>query len=149
MLVPICNPNATGDNNSVIGAIAISASMELPTASINKIVGIFQLSSLVAGLLGLYFSIVISRAILRPIAEKQKQAIRMARGAYSGQVRITGQEALGQLAVAVNNLAVRVVLPLLPSVPERRRLDSVLAHKPDGELALARRGNVIIINQTA
>ena len=116
-VVPIKNPNATGDNNSVIGAIAISASMEQAYDSINKIVGIFLISSLVAGLLGTLLSIVISRAITRPIDEMKKQAIRMARGDYS--------EA------------------------ERRRLDSVLAHMTDGVIATDRRGNVIIINQTA
>lgn len=148
-VVPIKNPNATGDNNSVIGAIAISASMEQAYDSINKIVGIFLISSLVAGLLGTLLSIVISRAITRPIDEMKKQAIRMARGDYSGQVRIYGQDELGQLAVAVNNLSVRVEEAQEASEAERRRLDSVLAHMTDGVIATDRRGNVIIINQTA
>ena len=148
-VIPIKNPNATGDNNSVIGAIAISASMEQAYDSINKIVGIFLISSLVAGLLGTLLSIVISRAITRPIDEMKKQAIRMARGDYSGQVRIYGQDELGQLAVAVNNLSVRVEEAQEASEAERRRLDSVLAHMTDGVIATDRRGNVIIINQTA
>ena len=73
----------------------------------------------------------------------------MARGDYSGQVRVYGQDELGQLAVAVNNLSVRVEEAQEASEAERRRLDSVLAHMTDGVIATDRRGNVIIINQTA
>ncbi|MFD1429651.1 MULTISPECIES: cell wall metabolism sensor histidine kinase WalK [Lacticaseibacillus] len=148
-IIPVKNPNATGDTNTVVGAIAITASMESVYGNINKIVRIFLIASLVAGLLGIAISIVISRAITRPIDEMKKQAIRMARGDYSGQVRIYGQDELGQLAVAVNNLSVRVEEAQEASEAERRRLDSVLAHMTDGVIATDRRGNVIIINQTA
>ncbi|WP_203624411.1 MULTISPECIES: cell wall metabolism sensor histidine kinase WalK [unclassified Lacticaseibacillus] len=148
-IIPIKNPNATGDGNAVIGAVAITASMETVYNNINQIVRIFLIASLVAGLLGVIISIVISRAITRPIDEMKKQAIRMARGDYSGQVRIYGQDELGQLAVAVNNLSVRVEEAQEASEAERRRLDSVLAHMTDGVIATDRRGNVIIINETA
>jgi two-component system sensor histidine kinase VicK len=148
-IIPLKNPNATGDGSSVIGAIVISASMDTVYANINKIVRIFLFASLIAGLLAAILAIVIARAITRPIDEMKKQAIRMARGDYSGQVRIYGQDELGQLAVAVNNLSVRVEEAQEASEAERRRLDSVLAHMTDGVIATDRRGNVIIINETA
>ncbi|WP_262315242.1 cell wall metabolism sensor histidine kinase WalK [Lacticaseibacillus parakribbianus] len=148
-IIPIKNPNATGDGNAIVGAVSITAPMESVYANINKIIKIFLIASLVAGLLGIFISIVISRAITRPIDEMKKQAIRMARGDYSGQVRIYGQDELGQLAVAVNNLSVRVEEAQEASEAERRRLDSVLAHMTDGVIATDRRGNVIIINETA
>ncbi|WP_390409565.1 cell wall metabolism sensor histidine kinase WalK [Lacticaseibacillus jixiensis] len=148
-IIPLKNPNATGDGSNVIGAIVISASMESVYGNIDKIVKIFLIASLFAGMLGMILAIVISRAITRPIDEMKKQAIRMARGDYSGQVRIYGQDELGQLAVAVNNLSVRVEEAQEASEAERRRLDSVLAHMTDGVIATDRRGNVIIINETA
>lgn len=148
-IIPLKNPNATGDGSSVIGAIVISASMDTVYSNINKIVRIFLFASLIAGLLAAILAIVIARAITRPIDEMKKQAIRMARGDYSGQVRIYGQDELGQLAVAVNNLSVRVEEAQEASEAERRRLDSVLAHMTDGVIATDRRGNVIIINETA
>ncbi|WP_407894929.1 cell wall metabolism sensor histidine kinase WalK [Lacticaseibacillus sp. N501-2] len=148
-IIPLKNPNATGDGSSVIGAIVISASMDTVYSNINKIVRIFLIASLIAGLLATILAIVIARAITRPIDEMKKQAIRMARGDYSGQVRIYGQDELGQLAVAVNNLSVRVEEAQEASEAERRRLDSVLAHMTDGVIATDRRGNVIIINETA
>ncbi|MCI1894282.1 MAG: cell wall metabolism sensor histidine kinase WalK [Lactobacillus sp.] len=148
-IIPIKNPSATGEGNAVIGAVSVTASMETVYHNINQIVRIFLIASLVAGMLGVIISIVISRAITRPIEEMKKQAIRMARGDYSGQVRIYGQDELGQLAVAVNNLSVRVEEAQEASEAERRRLDSVLAHMTDGVIATDRRGNVIIINETA
>ena len=140
--------NSTGDNNTVVGAVYIRASMEDVYKGISSITVIFLTSSLIAGLLGIVLSIVISRAITRPIDEMKKQAIQMARGDYSGQVRIYGQDELGQLAIAVNNLSVRVEEAQEASESERRRLDSVLSHMTDGVIATDRRGNITIINET-
>jgi len=140
--------NSTGDNNTVVGAVYIRASMEDVYKGISSITVIFLKSSLIAGLLGIVLSIVISRAITRPIDEMKKQAIQMARGDYSGQVQIYGQDELGQLAIAVNNLSVRVEEAQEASESERRRLDSVLSHMTDGVIATDRRGNITIINET-
>lgn len=143
---PLTDPN--GDSNTVVGAVYIRASMEEVYKGISSITVIFLTSSLVAGLLGMALSIVISRAITRPIDEMKKQAIQMARGDYSGQVRIYGQDELGQLAIAVNNLSVRVEQAQEASESERRRLDSVMSHMTDGVIATDRRGNITIINET-
>ena len=143
---PLTDPN--GDSNTVVGAVYIRASMEKVYKGISSITVIFLTSSLVAGLLGMALSIVISRAITRPIDEMKKQAIQMARGDYSGQVRIYGQDELGQLAIAVNNLSVRVEEAQEASESERRRLDSVMSHMTDGVIATDRRGNITIINET-
>ncbi|USG04972.1 PAS domain-containing sensor histidine kinase [Latilactobacillus sakei] len=143
---PLTDPN--GDSNTVVGAVYIRASMEEVYKGISSITVIFLTSSLVAGLLGMALSIVISRAITRPIDEMKKQAIQMARGDYSGQVRIYGQDELGQLAIAVNNLSVRVEEAQEASESERRRLDSVMSHMTDGVIATDRRGNITIINET-
>lgn len=148
-IIPIKNVNAGSDDNSVLGAIYIKASMTSVYDDINSIIRIFLIASVMAAFLSMLISIVISRAITRPIDAMKQQAIRMARGDYSGQVRIYGQDELGQLAVAVNNLSVRVEEAQEASEAERRRLDSVLAHMTDGVIATDRRGNVIIINQTA
>ncbi|WDF82732.1 cell wall metabolism sensor histidine kinase WalK [Lacticaseibacillus pabuli] len=148
-IIPIKNVDAGSGGNNVLGAVYIRASMDSVYDNINSIVRIFLIASLIAGFLGMLVSIFISRAITRPIDAMKQQAIRMARGDYSGQVRIYGQDELGQLAVAVNNLSVRVEEAQETSEAERRRLDSVLAHMTDGVIATDRRGNVIIINQTA
>ncbi|WP_056969363.1 cell wall metabolism sensor histidine kinase WalK [Lacticaseibacillus thailandensis] len=148
-ITPLKSSNSTGDDNSVIGAIYIRANMDSVYDNISSITRIFFIASMVAVLLGIFIAIVISRAITRPIDAMKRQASRMAQGDYSGQVRVYSQDELGQLAIAVNDLSVRVEEAQEASEAERRRLDSVLAHMTDGVIATDRRGNVIIINETA
>ncbi|MFD1671365.1 cell wall metabolism sensor histidine kinase WalK [Agrilactobacillus yilanensis] len=146
-VLPLVNPNS--DNNTTVGVMYIRASMESVYQNINKITVIFLTASIVAGVLGIIIAIFIARAITKPIDDMKKQAIRMARGDYSGQVRIYGHDELGQLAVAVNNLSVRVEEAQEASEAERRRLDSVLGNMTDGVIATDRRGNIIILNDMA
>ncbi|KRM94686.1 cell wall metabolism sensor histidine kinase WalK [Loigolactobacillus rennini] len=147
-IVPLVNPNSDS-NSSVVGVIYVRANMQSVYRNINNITLIFLTASLVAALFSSIIAVVISRAITRPIDEMKKQAIRMSRGDYSGQVRVYGQDELGQLAIAVNNLSVRVEEAQEASEAERRRLDSVLSHMTDGVISSDRRGNVMIINEAA
>ncbi|MDO1604780.1 cell wall metabolism sensor histidine kinase WalK [Lactobacillus sp. YT155] len=137
------------DSSNVIGAIYVRASMEKVYQDINGIIVIFLTASLVAGLIGALIAIFISRAITRPIDEMKQQAIRMSNGDYSGQVRVYSADELGQLALAVNNLSIKVEEETDNSESERRRLDSVLSQMSDGVIATNRRGNITIINEMA
>ncbi|MCP0887163.1 cell wall metabolism sensor histidine kinase WalK [Ligilactobacillus sp. WILCCON 0076] len=141
--------SASGNTNTVVGAVYVKSNMETVYDSINSVVVIFATASLIATAIGLALAIVISRAITRPIDEMKKQTTRIARGDYSGQVHIYGTDELGQLAQAVNNLSVRVEEAQETSEAERRRLDSVLSHMSDGVIATDRRGNITIINEMA
>ena len=141
--------SVSGNTNTVVGAVYVKANMETVYDSINSVVVIFATASLIATAIGMALAIVISRAITRPIDEMKKQTSRIARGDYSGQVRIYGQDELGQLAKAVNNLSVKIEEAQESSEAERRRLDSVLSHMSDGVIATDRRGNITIINEMA
>lgn len=141
--------SVSGNTNTVVGAVYVKANMETVYDSINSVVVIFATASLIATAIGMALAIVISRAITRPIDEMKKQTSRIARGDYSGQVRIYGQDELGQLAQAVNNLSVKIEEAQESSDAERRRLDSVLSHMSDGVIATDRRGNITIINEMA
>lgn len=141
--------NQSTDANQVVGAIYVRASMDTVYRNINQVTVIFLTASLVAGLLGMVIAIFIARAITQPIDEMKKQAIRIADGDYSGQVRVYGHDELGQLALAVNNLSIRVEEAQEVSDAERRRLDSVLSYMTDGVIATDRRGNVTIVNEAA
>lgn len=144
-ITPVSSP----DNSNVVGAIYVRASMESVYTGINNIIVIFLTASLVAGLLGAIIAIFISRAITRPIGEMKQQAVRMAEGDYSGQVRVYSPDELGQLAMAVNYLSVRVEEATENSESERRRLDSVLTQMSDGVIATNRLGNITVINEMA
>lgn len=140
---------SSGNNSTLVGVIYTKANLDPVYQNINSITVIYLFAASIAIILGLLISIVISRAITRPIEEMKKQTMRIARGDYSGQVHVYGNDELGQLASAVNNLSVRVEESHESTESERRRLDSVLANMTDGVLATDRRGNVIIINETA
>lgn len=144
-ITPVSSP----DSSNVVGAIYVRASMESVYTGINNIIVIFLTASLVAGLLGAIIAIFISRAITRPIGEMKQQAVRMAEGDYSGQVRVYSPDELGQLAMAVNDLSVKVEEATENSESERRRLDSVLTQMSDGVIATNRLGNITVINEMA
>ena len=140
----------SGSNNSeVVGVVYTKANLDPVYANINNITVIYLFAATIAIILGLIIAIVISRAITNPIEEMKKQTMRIARGDYSGQVHVYGNDELGQLAGAVNNLSVRVEESYESTESERRRLDSVLANMTDGVIATDRRGNVTIINEMA
>lgn len=137
------------DNNNVVGAVYLRASLEDVYSNINNITLIYLSAALITIVIGLLLAIIISREITRPIEEVRKQTLRIARGDFSGQVRVLGNDELGQLAGAINNLSVRVEEAQESSESERRRLDSVLSHMSDGVLATDRRGNVTVVNNMA
>lgn len=136
-----------GNNSDLVGVIYMRASLDSVYRNINQITLIYLSATFVAIILGLVMAIIISRAITRPIDEMKKQTLRIARGDYSGHVHVYGNDELGQLASAVNNLSVRVEEAQESTESERRRLDSVMAHMTDGVIATDRRGNVTIINE--
>lgn len=136
-------------NNNVVGAVLLRASLEGVYSNINNITLIYLSAALVTIILSLFLAVLISQEITRPIEEMRKQTLRIARGDFSGQVRVMGNDELGQLAGAVNNLSVRVEEAQESSDSERRRLDSVLLHMSDGVLATDRRGNITIVNNMA
>lgn len=146
-ITPLISSNA--DSNAVVGVVYMRADMDQVYKNINNIVFIFFLASVVAGILGALLSIVVARAITRPIDEMKKQAIRMANGDYSGQVRVYSNDELGQLAIAVNNLSIKVEEEQENSESERHRLDSVLSQMSDGVVATDRHGNITIVNEAA
>ena len=142
-------PLVDNSNNNVVGVVYLRASLESVYSNINSITLIYLSAALITIVIGLLLAIIISQEITRPIEEMRKQTHRIARGDFSGQVRVMGNDELGQLAGAVNNLSVRVEEAQESSDSERRRLDSVLSHMSDGVLATDRRGNVTIVNNMA
>lgn len=140
---------ASGNANNVVGVVYMRANLEGVYSTINSISLIYLSAALITIVLGLGLAVLISREITRPIEEMRKQTLRIARGDFSRQVKVMGNDELGQLAGAVNNLSVRVEESQESSDAERRRLDSVLSHMSDGVLATDRRGNLTIVNNTA
>ena len=114
-------PLVDNSNNNVVGAVYLRASLESVYANINNITLVYLSAAMITIVLSLILAIIISQEITRPIEEMRKQTLRIARGDYSGQVKVLGNDELGQLAGAVNNLSVRVEEAQESSDSERRR----------------------------
>ena len=140
-------PLTSGTN--IVGAVYVRASMATVFANLRNISLMFLTATLLAVLVAAVASLFISRAITQPIAELRQQAMQVANGDYSTQVRIYSNDELGQLGSAFNTLSARIERSQEQSESERRRLDSVLSHMTDGVIATDRHGNVSIINQMA
>ena len=141
--------SSKGNTNTVVGAVYLRANLESVYDSVNNVIVIFTTAAVIAMVIGLLLAALISNAITTPIDEMKRQTTRIARGDYSGSVHVYGNDELGQLAMAVNNLSDRVEEAQQLTESERRRLYSVLTHMSDGVIATDRRGNVITINEMA
>lgn len=148
-MVQITPLNAGNGSTNTVGAIYVRASMQGVFNDLRNISLMFLVTSLVAAVLGAILSLVVSHAITKPIEEMQSQALNIADGDYSSQVKIYSNDELGQLGQAFNTLSVRIERSQEESESEQRRLDSILSHMSDGVLAMDRHGNVNVVNQMA
>lgn len=146
-VVPLIN--TSGATNNLTGVVYIRANLESVYQNVNNITLIFVVAALIAITIGPFLAVLIARVITRPIEEMRQRTMQIARGDYSGQVQIYGDDELGQLAAAVNDLSVRVEESQELTESERRRLDSVLGYMTDGVLATDRRGRITIVNEMA
>ncbi len=148
-MIQVTPLNAGNGSANTVGAIYVRASMQGVFNDLRNISLMFLVTSLIAAVMGAILSLVVSHAITKPIEEMQSQALNIADGDYSSQVKIYSNDELGQLGQAFNTLSVRIERSQEESESEQRRLDSVLSHMSDGVLATDRHGNVNVVNQMA
>ncbi|MDH6363570.1 two-component system sensor histidine kinase VicK [Enterococcus sp. PF1-24] len=142
---PIQDPS--GD--AVIGALYVRSNLERKYTEINRIAVIFFSASLIAALISVIITFLVSRSITQPIEEMRLLAVRIANGDYTGRAKIYGKDELSQLGESFNQLSERIEEAQDSMESERNRLDSVLTHMTDGVIATDRRGKVITINDMA
>ncbi|QFT91177.1 Sensor histidine kinase YycG [Bacillus sp. THAF10] len=137
------------NNQDVIGAIYIEASMEKVYEQMRQINSIFATGTTLALALTAVLGVLLAQTITRPMSDMRKQALEMARGNFSRKVKIYGNDEIGQLALSFNNLTKKLQEAQATTEGERRKLSSVLAHMTDGVLATDRKGRIILINEPA
>lgn len=145
----LVSPIYAEGSNDILGVIMLETNLELIYDQVNEISLIFINSALIAIVLVIILAQFISRAITQPISEMKKQTIQIAEGDYSGQLKVHGEDELGQLSGAINELSTKVEDAQETTDAERRRLNSVLSHMTDGVIATDRRGKIVIINEKA
>lgn len=142
-------PLKSPTSDTVIGVLYVKSNIENKYNEIRNTSRIFFTASLIAGAISIIVTLLIARSITQPIGEMREQALRIARGDYTGKVKVHGKDELGQLAETFNQLSERIEEAQETMEAERNRLDSVLTHMTDGVIASDRRGKVITINEMA
>ena len=141
--------SSSGNSGNPLGIISVTTNIESRYTQVKDIGVIFVSSSLIAIVLVIIITFLISQGITKPIAEMKKQTEKIAEGNYTGEVKIYSDDELGQLGQAINNLSFKIKEAQENSESERQRLDSVLRHMSDGVIATDRRGRIVIMNTAA
>lgn len=133
----------------VIGSIDLVAKIENVFEQMKTINGIFATGTAIALSITAILGILLAQTITRPISDMKKQALAMAKGNFSRKVKVYGNDEIGTLAVAFNNLTKKLQEAQAMTEGERRKLSSVLSYMTDGVIATDRKGRVILINEPA
>ena len=141
--------SSSGNSGNPLGIISVTTNIESRYTQVKDIGVIFVSSSLIAIVLVIIITFLISQGITKPIAEMKKQTEKIAEGNYTGEVKIYSDDELGQLGQAINDLSFKIKEAQENSESERQRLDSVLRHMSDGVIATDRRGRIVIMNTAA
>ena len=141
--------SSSGNSGNPLGIISVTTNIESRYAQVKDIGVIFVSSSLIAIILVIIITFLISQGITKPIAEMKKQTEKIAEGNYTGEVKIYSDDEIGQLGQAINDLSFKIKEAQESTESERQRLDSVLRHMSDGVIATDRRGRIVIMNTAA
>ncbi|MGB8001614.1 MAG: cell wall metabolism sensor histidine kinase WalK [Anaerobacillus sp.] len=139
----------TGKTGTTVGAVYIQGNMKQVFQQADDVNSLLAQSALIALVLTGLLGIIISRTITRPISDMRKQALVMARGDFTRKVKVYGEDEIGQLALAFNDLTRRLQEANAITEGERRKLTSVLAYMTDGVIATDREGMIILMNDRA
>lgn len=141
-------PVKTSDDGT-IGDVYIEADINDVYNQLSNINQIFIVGTGISLLITVILGFFIARTITKPITDMRNQTVEMYKGNYTQRVKIYGNDEIGELALAFNNLSKRVQEAQANTESEKRRLDSVITHMSDGIIATDRRGRVRIVNDMA
>ncbi len=136
-------------NDGLIGDIYIESNINQVYDQLNDINQIFIVGTGISLIITVILGFFIARTITKPITDMRNQTVEMSKGNYTQRVKIYGNDEIGELALAFNNLSKRVQEAQANTESEKRRLDSVITHMSGGVIATDRRGRVRIINDMA
>ena len=136
-------------SKGTIGVIYIEADINDVYNQLSNINQIFIIGTGISLLITVILGFFIARTITKPITDMRNQTVEMSKGNYTQRVKIYGNDEIGELALAFNNLSKRVQEAQANTESEKRRLDSVITHMSDGIIATDRRGRIRIVNDMA
>jgi two-component system, OmpR family, sensor histidine kinase VicK len=135
--------------SKVIGAVYIVASMKEMYETVNGINRIFVSGMLIAlGLTGV-LGVLLAHTITNPIKGLTRQVSAVAEGRFDQQVPVYGDDEIGHLSEAFNNMTERLQEALSANEEEKEKLASILSNMSDGVIAADEHGVVILTNRRA
>lgn len=136
-------------NGKIVGAVYIVASMKEMYDTIDRVNRIFVTGMLLALGLTAILGILLAGTITQPIKALTRQASAVAEGNFDERVPVFGNDELGQLSTAFNEMTDRLSEALSLNEEEKEKLSSILANMSDGVLASDELGRVIVANRRA
>lgn len=136
-------------NDKVVGAVYVVASMTELYETVNRVNQIFFSGTLIAlGLTGV-LGILLAHTITSPIKGLTRQAESVAEGRFDLKAPILGDDEIGRLSLAFNEMTSRLKEALSANEEENEKLVSVLSNMSDGVVAADERGIIIVWNRRA
>ncbi|WP_407946451.1 ATP-binding protein [Paenibacillus alkaliterrae] len=139
----------TVNDNKVVGAVYVLASMDELYETVNRVNQIFFSGTLIAlGLTGV-LGILLAHTITSPIQGLTRQAEAVAEGKFDLQVPVLGEDEIGRLSMAFNDMTKRLKEALSVNEEENEKLASILSNMSDGVVAADEHGKIIVWNRRA
>jgi two-component system sensor histidine kinase VicK len=139
----------TINDNKVVGVVYVVASMNELYKTVNRVNQIFFSGTLIAlGLTGV-LGVLLAHTITSPIQGLTKQAEAVAQGKFDLQVPVLGDDEIGSLSKAFNDMTIRLKEALSVNEEENEKLASILSNMSDGVVAADENGKVIVWNRRA
>lgn len=136
-------------NGKVVGAVHIVASLAEVYDTMNRVNQIFFSGTLIALALTGVLGVILAHTITNPIQALKKQAELVADGQFDGKAPVLGDDEIGQLSRAFNDMTVRLKEALSINEEEKEKLVSVLSNMSDGVIAADDTGKIIVWNKRA
>lgn len=119
------------------------------STQMQEISSIFAKGTVLAIVVTALLGILVARTITKPLTEMKRQAQIMATGDFSQKVNVRGNDEIGELGHAFNDMNDKLKLAQATTEGERRKLSSVLSNMSDGVIATDRLGAIILMNAPA
>lgn len=136
-------------NDKVVGVVHIVASLGEVYDTLNRVNQIFFSGTIIAIALTGVLGVILAHTITNPIQALKKQAELVAEGKFDGKAPVLGDDEIGQLSYAFNEMTVRLKDALSVNEEEKEKLISVLSNMSDGVVASDETGKIIVWNKKA
>ena len=95
-------------NGSVVGVVRLVTSLRLLQAQMLKVVGVSVLVGMIIIVLMVVYASYFIRMILEPVTRVTETAKRIAAGSYGVQMEVRGDDEMGQLVDAINDMSLKI-----------------------------------------